>query len=209
VDLVPAFQGRVRAGPVVKGRVQHGGPAGAGRLHFTQNGFAQVVPHMPAISDLHRVGQGAADGLGTGRRAVTAHDLDARMLPQPCLQGVGGAVGQHIDPLMGLGVDHHGGTAVPPTQGEVVDADHAGHPPGGQRDAQQSAQGRVVRQARREHRQQPCSCPPRQLLDHGLDLPGQTRCASSVSLQHSAHPRRPYPLQPTARDPKTPSAQAR
>lgn len=75
--------------------------------------------------------------------AVTAHDLDARMLAQPSFQRVGGAVGQHVDPLICLGVDHHGGAAVPPAQSEVVDADHAGRPPGGQRDAQQGAQGRV------------------------------------------------------------------
>jgi hypothetical protein len=66
------------------------------------------------------------------------------MLAQPSFQRVGGAVGQHVDPLIGLGVDHHGGIAVPPAQSEVVDADHAGRPPGGQRDAQQGAQGRVA-----------------------------------------------------------------
>ncbi len=33
---------------------------------------------------------------------------------------------------------------MPPAQSEVVDADHAGRPPGGQRDAQKGAQGRVA-----------------------------------------------------------------
>ena len=154
VDLVPAFQGGLRAGPVIQGRVQHGGPAVAVCLHLAQGGFAQVVPQMPAICDLHRIGQGTADGLGVGRGAVTAHDLDARILAQPRFQGVGGAVGQHVDPLVGLGVAHHGGTAVPPALSEVVDADHAGCPPGGQRDAQQGAQGRVTRDAHSEDRQQ-------------------------------------------------------
>ena len=154
MDLMPAFEGGLGAGPVVDRCVQHGGPAGAVRLDLAQGGFAQVLPHMPAISDLHRVGQGTADGLGIGRRAVTAHDLDARMLAQPRFQGVGGAVGQHVDPLMGLGVDDHGGIAVAPAQSEVVDADHAGHPLGGQRDAQQGTQGCVTRQAHREYRQQ-------------------------------------------------------
>jgi hypothetical protein len=55
---------------------------------------------------------------------------------------------------MGLGLDHHGGIAVPPAQGEIVDVDHAGHPLGGPRDAQQGAQGRVTGQAHREYRQQ-------------------------------------------------------
>jgi len=99
---------------------------------------------MPPVGDLDRVGQGAADGLGIGGRAVTAHDVDAWMLAQPCLQGVGGAVGQHVEPLVRLGVDHHGRVAMAPAQGKVIDADHAGHPAGGQRDAQQGAQGRVT-----------------------------------------------------------------
>ncbi|MEY9997772.1 hypothetical protein ABIE67_009891 [Streptomyces sp. V4I8] len=76
------------------------------------------------------------------------------MLAQPRFQRVGRAVRQHVDPLMGLGVDHHGGIAVPPPKCEIVDADHTGHPPGRQRDAQQGAQGRVTGQAHREYRQQ-------------------------------------------------------
>lgn len=142
VDLVPALQGGPGAGPVVEGRVQYGGPAGAVCLHLAQGGFAQVVPHMPAVRDLDRVGQGAADGLGVGGRAVRAHDLDARMPAQPRLKRVGRAVGQHVDPLMALGVDDHGGIAVPAAQSEVIDADHAGRPPDGQRGAQRRAQGR-------------------------------------------------------------------
>jgi hypothetical protein len=154
VDLVPAFHGRLRARPVVDRRVQHGGPAGAVGLHFTQCGFAQVVPQVPSVGDLYRVGEGAADGLGVGGRAVTAHDLDTWTLAQPCLQRFGGTVGQYVDALMGLGVDHHGGIAVPPAQSEVVDTDHAGRPPGGQRDARQGSQRCVTRQAHCKSRQQ-------------------------------------------------------
>ncbi len=94
---------------------------------------------MPPVSDLHRVGQRAADGLGIRGRAVAAHDLDAWMSAQPRFQRAGRAVGQHVDPLMGLGIDHQGGIAVPSAQGEVIDTDHAGHPPGGQRNAHQDA----------------------------------------------------------------------
>jgi hypothetical protein len=42
---------------------------------------------------------------------------------QPSLRRVGRAVGQYVDPFMGLSVDRHGGIAVTPPQGEVVDAD--------------------------------------------------------------------------------------
>ncbi len=66
VDLVPAFQGGLGARPLVKRRVQHGGPAGAVRLDLAQGGFTQVVPQVPPVGDLHCVGQGAADGLGVG-----------------------------------------------------------------------------------------------------------------------------------------------
>lgn len=161
VDLVPAFQGGLGAGPVVDGCVQHGGPAGAVCLDLAQRGFAQVVPHMPPVADLHRVRQGSPDRLSVGCRAVTAHDLDARMLAQPRLQGVGRAAGQHVDPFMGLGIDDHGGIPVPSAQREVVDADHTGHSPGGRRDPQQGAQGRVTRQANRQYLQQTCPGPAR------------------------------------------------
>ncbi len=60
--------------------------------------------------------------------------------------------------------------------------------PGGQRDAQQGAQGRVTRQAHREYRQQPCTRPARQLLDHGFDLPVQTGRAECLpECRHSKH----------------------
>lgn len=123
-------------------------------LDLAQGGLAQVVPQVPPVGYLHCVGQGPADGFGVGRGAVAAHNLDARMLTQPRFQRAGRAVRQYLDPLMGLGVDYHDGVAVPAAQGEIVDADHSGHSPGGQRDAQQGAQGRVTRQAHREYRQQ-------------------------------------------------------
>ncbi|GAA4090419.1 hypothetical protein GCM10022233_87170 [Streptomyces shaanxiensis] len=107
-----------------------------------------------------------------------ARDLDARMLAQPSFQRVGGAVGQHVDPLMGLGVDHHAGIAVPPAQSKSRR----------RRSRQASARwatgcaagraGPCGEQTRREYRQQTRSRPARQLLHHSLDLPGQTGCAS-------------------------------
>lgn len=59
------------------------------RLDLAQGGFAQVVHRCHwSVGDLHCVGQGAADGLGVGRGAVTAHDLYARIVTQPCFQRV-------------------------------------------------------------------------------------------------------------------------
>jgi hypothetical protein len=48
-------------------------------IDLAQRGFAQVVPQIPAITNLHRVGQNTADGLGVSRGAVTADGFDARM----------------------------------------------------------------------------------------------------------------------------------
>jgi hypothetical protein len=66
MNLMPAFEGGLSAGPVVDRRVHYGGPAGTVCLHLAQGGFAQVLPSMPAITDLHRVRQSTADGLGVG-----------------------------------------------------------------------------------------------------------------------------------------------
>ncbi len=161
VDLMPAFQCGLCARPVIQRCVEHGGPAVAVCLHLVQGGCAQVVPHMPAVTDLHGARQGPADGFRVGRRSITAHDLDPRMGTQPCFQSAGRAVGQDIDPFMCLGVDHHGGIAVPSAQSEVVHSDHSRHPPGRQGDAQQDTKGRVTGQTHGEYRQQTGSRPAR------------------------------------------------
>ena len=99
------------------------------RRDLLLGGLGQAVPQVPAVADLDRGGQRAADRLGVGAGAVAAHDLDAGMLAQPGLHDVGGAAGQHIDALAGLGVDEHGGVArlrrsakssIPSTRGTVT-----------------------------------------------------------------------------------------
>lgn len=106
-------------------------------LHLVQGAFAQVVPQMPAVTDLHGVRQGPADGFCADRRPVTAHDLGPRMRTQLHFQRAGRPAGQDIDPFVGLGVDHHGRIAAPPAQSEVVHTDHSRYPPGRQGYAQQ------------------------------------------------------------------------
>lgn len=56
VDLVPAFEGGLGSRSFVNWSVQHCGPAGAVCLDFAQGGFAEVVPQVPAVGDLHCVG---------------------------------------------------------------------------------------------------------------------------------------------------------
>jgi hypothetical protein len=123
VDLVPALARGLLADAAGPERVD-GGPAGGVGADFGQDLVAQVLPQMPPVADLHRVGQGPADRLGVGGRAVPAHDLDPLLASQPCFQDGGLAVGQDIDAFPGLGVDDDRGVAVAAAQGEVVDTDH-------------------------------------------------------------------------------------
>lgn len=113
------------------------------RGHLLADSLGQVVPDVPPVAYLHRMRQGTADRLCVSGRAVPAHDLDTRMVTQPGFQGVGGTTGQDIDPLAGLGVDQNGRVVVAATQREVVHPQHPRHPPGGQRQPHQRAQGGV------------------------------------------------------------------
>jgi hypothetical protein len=64
MDLVPAFTGGRRARPVL--RRGDLGPTCAVRGDLLAGGLAQTVPQVPAVGDLDRVGQRAADGFGVG-----------------------------------------------------------------------------------------------------------------------------------------------
>lgn len=106
------------------------------RGDFFTDGLGEVVPQVPAVADLDRIGQSSTDRLCVGGRSVPAHGLDARMSAQPGLQSGGFAAGQYLDPLTGLGADDDRGVAVSAPQGEVADPDHPrdlhlrhGHPP--------------------------------------------------------------------------------
>lgn len=61
----------------------------------------EVVPQVPPIGDLHHARVSIEDGLGVGRRAITAYDLDTGMRAQPAGQGGGRTVWQYVDPLVG------------------------------------------------------------------------------------------------------------
>lgn len=128
VDLLPALAGGGGLSPLGRGRARFR-PAGAVRGDLLADGLGEVVPQVPAVADLDRVGQGSADCLGVGGRSVPAHGLDARMSAQPGFQRGGVAAGQYLDSLTGFGVDDDRGVAVPAPQGEVVDPDHPREPP--------------------------------------------------------------------------------
>jgi hypothetical protein len=123
VDLVPAIARGLLVDSAGAGRVD-GGPAPGVRADLEQDLVAEISPQVPAIADLHRFGQGTADGLGVGGRAVPAHDLDTWMFTQPGRQGGRVAAGQDRDTPAGLGIDDDRGVAVAAAQGEIVHADH-------------------------------------------------------------------------------------
>lgn len=92
VDLLPGFEGAGRALTLADRRSRLG-PACAVCGDLLQDRLGEVVPDVPAVADLRRVRQGAADGLGVGAGAVSAHDFDARMLAQPGLERAGLPIG--------------------------------------------------------------------------------------------------------------------
>lgn len=127
MDFLPALAGGLLANASGAGWVD-GGPAGCVGADLGQDLVAQIAPQMPAVADLHRVGQRPTNRLGVGGRAVPAHDFDLCLSAQPCRQRVGLPVGQDIDAFPGLGIDDDRGVAVAAAQGEVVDPDHSRYP---------------------------------------------------------------------------------
>ena len=86
------------------------------------DGLDEVVPQVPAIRDLHRVGGPDPDAFGVGAGPVAAHDLRAGVLAQPRRESVGGPVAEQVQRPVGGEVDHDRAVDVSPAQREVVDA---------------------------------------------------------------------------------------
>jgi hypothetical protein len=74
---------------------------------------------------------------------------------EPVLDDAGGAPFQDVDPPAGLGVDEDRRVDPASAQGEVVDAEDAGHLQSREGDREQDAQGRVPGDSDPERRQQP------------------------------------------------------
>jgi hypothetical protein len=112
--------------------------------------LGQAVPQTPPVRRLPGGGQSPADGFGIGGRPITHDDLHAGMLTQPVRQGVGLAVGQNVDALVGIGIDHDTGIPVTTQKREIVDTEHPRHRHLRQRDAHQDPDGGVTRQPDRQ-----------------------------------------------------------
>jgi hypothetical protein len=93
--------------------------------HFLPGGLGEVVPDVPPVADLESIGQRLMHGFGIAGGAVTADDLNARMLTQPRGKSVGPAVRKDINPPASLGVDQNRGIGARAPQREVVNAQYS------------------------------------------------------------------------------------
>ncbi len=64
--------------------------------HDPLNHLAQIVEHMPAVSDVAGVGRSEPRAPGVLRRAVACNDVHPWMRAEPLGERAGGTVGQHI-----------------------------------------------------------------------------------------------------------------
>ena len=158
-DLLPAFPGGIGPFAFLHGRAL--GPAAGVRQDLFAGSLAQEVPQMPPVADLHRLRQRPARCLAVGPRAVTAHDLDSRMPPQPCLGRVRGPAGDDVHPPAGLGVDEHGRVDQAAAQREVVDPQHPRHRKRGQGNLEEDPQRGMPGNPDAQRRQQPRRGPAR------------------------------------------------
>ena len=105
--------------------VDSGGEAGAVTGDGAFDGVGEVVPQMPPVRHLHRVGGAGPGAFGVGTGSIPADDFDTGMISEPRGQGRGAAIGQHVDGPAGLDVDQHGCVVVSTAQREVVDTEHS------------------------------------------------------------------------------------
>ncbi|MDH6115359.1 hypothetical protein P3T36_007195 [Kitasatospora sp. MAP12-15] len=89
------------------------------------DGFGEVLPDVPPVRDVDRVGGAESPGFGVGGGAVAADHLDARVLGQPAGDCRDGAVGQQVDGPARLDVDQDRRVDVSFAQCELVHAEHA------------------------------------------------------------------------------------
>ena len=157
VDLLPAFQRRPGALAGLERACP--GPAGRVRRDFLPDGLPEAVPQVPAVADLHRAGQGLANGLAVGPRPVTAHYLDTRVVPQPLPGDASGPAEDDVDAAAGLSVDEHRRVDQAAAQREVVDPQHPRHRQDRKGNPEQDPQRGVPGNHDAQRRQQPCPGP--------------------------------------------------
>ena len=85
-------------------------------------GFPPMADHRPPIADLLGLGRAPRGTTRRRGRTVTAPDEDARRRPEPCGDGISGAVGPEVERPMALHVDQPGAIGASPTHRPILPA---------------------------------------------------------------------------------------
>lgn len=85
--------------------------------------LAQVRPQVEPVRDLHRVWGAGPDALSVCAPAISTHNLNTRVLPEPCGQGRGLPVRQHVNRPVRRHVDQDRVVGVATTNREIVDTE--------------------------------------------------------------------------------------
>jgi hypothetical protein len=125
----PGLRMWCRGGTRAGRRGGHGGAhasvmGGHGLVHR----LGHVVPDMPPVGDLGRLGRTLAGAFGVGAGPVSADGLHLRVLAQPCGQRLTVAARKDLDRPVGVHVQQHRAIHVPAVEREVIDAEHADLP---------------------------------------------------------------------------------
>lgn len=150
---------------------------GDGLLHA----LGEVVPQMPAIGDLDRVGCAGARALGVGAGAVSTDHLRAGMREQPRGERVGLPIGAHVDRPMGGHVDEHGAVDVPAAQREIVHPQHRHQADLRIRQRPDQPQQRAAAHRQPQRTSQPSARPPGQRQPDRLEHLPQQRAAPRMT----------------------------
>ena len=115
------IRGRQRRVGSIRRRVAQALPV---RGHALVHGLTQVVPQVPSVGDLDRVGCAvpAAQGVGTG--PIPADHFGAGMRLEPRGERAGLAVGEQVDRMPVGHVDQDRAVVMPPPEREIVHAEH-------------------------------------------------------------------------------------
>ena len=92
--------------------------------HCIEESAAGIFHKVPAVGDLHRIGQGLLRRHPIGSAAVAGNDSDLRMAAEPGLRRRRLPVRKQSHDLPRLKVAHDGSVSVIAAPGPVVDADH-------------------------------------------------------------------------------------
>jgi hypothetical protein len=143
--------------------------------------LGQVVPQVPTVGHLDRIGGAGSRAFGVGPGAVSTDHLGAGMRAQPGGERVGLPIGEQVDRPMGVDVDQHGAVHVPAPEREIV---HAQHRHGADLRVRQRAdqpQQRAPARRQAQHVGQPGTRPPGQRQPDRLEHPPQQRAAPRMA----------------------------